>query len=140
MFEDTSRAKRANEDNGRSYYFEQRSIMERDINNGEYLEWGEFNDNLYGTKIDTIKQVILSGKMCVIDCSVKSLKLIQTQEFMPYIVFVKCPTSIDDLYNMKLKAKSASKLNRNVNGFILTLGFLLDNYQLNFWALFSKWL
>jgi guanylate kinase len=88
--------------------------MERDINNAEYLEWGEFNENLYGTKLDSIKQVIQAGKMCVIDCSVKSLKLIANQEFMPYVVFVKCPSSIDDLYNMKLKARSASKLNRNV--------------------------
>ncbi len=93
--------------------------MERDINNAEYLEWGEFNENLYGTKLDSIKQVIQSGRMCVIDCAVKSLKLITNQEFMPYIVFIKSPSSIDDLYNMKLKAKNSTKLNKHVGVFLI---------------------
>lgn len=83
--------------------------MENDIRKGEYLEWGEYNENLYGTKISTIKQVIQSGKMCVIDCSVKALKLINSQEFMPYVVFIKCPQHLEDLYSMKVKAKNPVK-------------------------------
>ena len=106
---DTSRPKRDDEEDGRGYYFETREKMENDIAKGEYLEWGEYNDNLYGTKLNTIKQVIQSGKMCVIDCSAKALKLINNQEFMPYIVFVKAPPQIDELYNMKIRAKNPSK-------------------------------
>ena len=83
--------------------------MESDIAQGEYLEWGEYNENLYGTKLSTIKQVIQSGKMCVLDCSVKAIKLINSQEFMPYIVFVKSPPHIDELYNMKIRAKNPAK-------------------------------
>ena len=65
---DTSRQKREDEEDGRGYYFESREKMENDIAQGEYLERGEFNENLYGTKLRTIKQVIQSGKMCVLDC------------------------------------------------------------------------
>ena len=83
--------------------------MEEDIAKGEYLEWGEFNGNLYGTKLSTIMQVVQSGKMCVIDCSVKALKLLSNQNFMPYIMFIKCPPSIDDLFAMKMMAKNANK-------------------------------
>ena len=108
-FVDTSRAIRENEENGRGYYFETRQAIEADIKKGEYLEWGEHNGNLYGTKLNTIRQVIQSGKMCIIDCAPKALKLLSNQEFMPYIVFVKCPSTIDDLYSMKLKSLNPSK-------------------------------
>ena len=41
--------------------------MEADIMNGKYLEYGDFNGNLYGTRLDTVREVIDSGKMCVLD-------------------------------------------------------------------------
>lgn len=43
--------------------------MDADIRNGRYLEYGELNGNLYGTKLDSILSVVRSGKMCVLDCS-----------------------------------------------------------------------
>ena len=39
----------------------------------------------------------------------KALKLLSNQEFMPYIVFIKCPSTVDDLYSMKLKSLNPSK-------------------------------
>ena len=100
---------RENEENGRGYFFESRQTIELDIKKGEYLEWGEYNGNLYGTKLNTIRQVIQSGKMCIIDCAPKALKLLSNQEFMPYVVFIKCPSCVDDLYSMKLKSLNPSK-------------------------------
>ena len=83
--------------------------MESDIAKGEYLEWGEYNENIYGTKLSTIKQVILTGKMCIVDCSIKAIKLINNQEFMPYIMFIKSPPYIDELFTMKIRAKNPAK-------------------------------
>jgi MAGUK p55 subfamily member 2/6 len=100
---------RENEENGQGYYFESREIIEEDIKNGDYLEWGEYDNNLYGTKLSSIRQVIQSGKMCILDCSTKALKIISNQEFMPYVVFIKSSESVDDLYGMKLKAKNPAK-------------------------------
>lgn len=118
----TSRAIRENEENGRGYYFESRSQIELDIKKGDYLEWGEYNGNLYGTKLNTIRQVIQSGKMCIIDCAPKALKLLSNQEFMPYIVFIKCPSTVDDLYSMKLKSLNPSKFkNVTVNQSLLNI-------------------
>lgn len=116
---------RENEENGRGYYFEVRQAMEADIRKGEYLEWGEYNGNLYGTKLSTIRQVIQSGKMCIIDCSPKALKLLSNQEFMPYVVFVKCPPTVDDLYSMKLKSLNPSKF-KNVS--LLFISFFSKFY------------
>lgn len=43
--------------------------MERQIRQHKFLEYGEYNGNLYGTSLDSIRNVINEGKMCVLDCS-----------------------------------------------------------------------
>ena len=41
--------------------------MESDIRAGKYLEHGDYEGNLYGTKVDSIRDVMRSGKMCILD-------------------------------------------------------------------------
>lgn len=41
--------------------------MECDIKNGRFLEHGEYDGNLYGTKISSIHDVIETGKICILD-------------------------------------------------------------------------
>lgn len=41
--------------------------MEADIKAGRYLEHGEYEGNLYGTRIDSIRAVVEAGKMCILD-------------------------------------------------------------------------
>jgi len=43
--------------------------MEHDIREHKFLEYGENGGNLYGTNLDSIRDVINQGKMCVLDCS-----------------------------------------------------------------------
>ncbi|XP_064598047.1 protein PALS2-like [Liolophura sinensis] len=96
----TSRAPRAGEEHGKGYYFTDRETMQKDIANDMYLEYGEFNGNLYGTHLDTIHEVIKSGKMCVLDVNPTSLKVLKTSEFMPFIVFLAAPSveALRDMY------------------------------------------
>ena len=67
IFTDTSRKPRKDEENGKGYYFANREQMHTDIDEGKYLEWGDFEDNYYGTKLDTVRNVIRSGKTCILD-------------------------------------------------------------------------
>lgn len=89
----TSRAPREGEVHGQGYYFMEREAMEEEIQNENFLEHGEYNGNLYGTKIESIIQVIRSSKMCVLDINPTSLKVLKTPEFMPFIVFIAAPNS-----------------------------------------------
>lgn len=41
--------------------------MEADIKAGKYLEHGEYEGNLYGTKIDSILEVVQTGRTCILD-------------------------------------------------------------------------
>lgn len=64
------------EKDGQMYCFMTRSEMECDIKNGRFLEHGEYDGNLYGTKINSIHEVMETGKICILDVNpqVKDLK------------------------------------------------------------------
>lgn len=63
----TSRKPREDEKDGQAYKFVSRSEMEADIKAGKYLEHGEYEGNLYGTKIDSILEVVQTGRTCILD-------------------------------------------------------------------------
>jgi guanylate kinase len=52
------------------------------------MEYGQFDGCYYGTKFETIREVIRSSRMCILDISPQAAKSIKTSEFMPYIVFI----------------------------------------------------
>jgi len=105
---DTSRPPRDGETSGRAYNFIERELMHHDITMGAYLEWGEHNGHFYGTKLDAVRDIINSGKTCIIDCDASSLKLLKTAEFMPYIVFIESP-SLDILITHNHNANGSTK-------------------------------
>lgn len=59
---DTSRTPRVLEENGSNYWFTDREEMEEEIRQNNFLEHGEHNGNLYGTHLDSIRDVIKQGK------------------------------------------------------------------------------
>ncbi|XP_036395247.1 MAGUK p55 subfamily member 6a isoform X1 [Megalops cyprinoides] len=87
----TSRSPREEERDGQSYCFVTRTEMEGDIKAGRYLEHGEYDGNLYGTKIDSIHEVVNTGRTCILDVNPQALKVLKTSEFMPYVVFIAAP-------------------------------------------------
>ena len=65
----TSRPIKEDEVDGKQYHFVRREIMEQEIKDGQYLEAGELLGHLYGTKLDSIRNIIRNGKMAVLDCN-----------------------------------------------------------------------
>lgn len=41
--------------------------MEVDVKAGRFLEHGEYDGNLYGTKIESIHEVVATGRSCILD-------------------------------------------------------------------------
>ncbi|CAL1276289.1 unnamed protein product [Larinioides sclopetarius] len=95
----TSRPIRDTETDGKNYFFVTKEAMEADIAENKYLEYGEHNGHLYGTKLESVRAIIRAGKMCILDCNPQALKILKTSEFMPYVVFIAAPP-IDQLKNM----------------------------------------
>ncbi|XP_044529088.1 MAGUK p55 subfamily member 2 isoform X2 [Gracilinanus agilis] len=87
----TSRRPKDTEREGQGYSFVTRAEMETDIRAGRYLEHGEYEGNLYGTRIDSIRNVLSAGKVCVLDVNPQAVKVLRTAEFVPYVVFIEAP-------------------------------------------------
>lgn len=64
---DTSREIRPGETDGESYWFVTPEHMERDIAGNKFVEFGEYEGSYYGTKYDAVRQVVRSGRMCILD-------------------------------------------------------------------------
>ena len=67
MSVDTSRAPKDGEIDGKDYHFVPRAVFEADITSHKFVEFGEFEKNLYGTSLEAIRQVINIGKICVLN-------------------------------------------------------------------------
>ncbi|KAK6967253.1 MAGUK p55 subfamily member 6 [Biomphalaria glabrata] len=107
----TTRPKKPNEVDGQGYYFIDGETMEAEIKKNMYIDHGEFGGYLYGTRLSTIKEVIRSGKICVLDISARSLKFIQSPEFKPYIIFIAAPSveALKVMYNEGKKVNNNTK-------------------------------
>ncbi|XP_035774225.1 MAGUK p55 subfamily member 6-like isoform X3 [Anopheles albimanus] len=111
----TSRQPRPLEESGKAYWFTDREEMEQDIRENKFLEFGEHHGNLYGTHLDSIRDVIRQGKMCVLDCSPAALKILHNSpEFMPFVVFIAAP-GMEQLKLLYSERRSASGSTRNLH-------------------------
>ncbi|XP_016416886.1 disks large homolog 2-like isoform X6 [Sinocyclocheilus rhinocerous] len=109
--EDTTRPKRDYEVDGRDYHFvTSREQMEKDIQDHKFIEAGQYNDNLYGTSVQSVKYVAERGKHCILDVSGNAIKRLQVAQLYPIAIFIK-PRSIESLMEMnkRLTEEQAKK-------------------------------
>ena len=64
---DTTRLPRKDEEHGRNYFFVTNDQMMRDIAANEYLEYGTHEEAMYGTKLETIRNIHGQGLMAILD-------------------------------------------------------------------------
>ncbi|XP_069046121.1 disks large homolog 2 isoform X7 [Lepisosteus oculatus] len=108
---DTTRPKRDYEVDGRDYHFvTSREQMEKDIQEHKFIEAGQYNDNLYGTSVQSVKYVAERGKHCILDVSGNAIKRLQVAQLYPIAIFIK-PKSIESLMEMnkRLTEEQAKK-------------------------------
>ncbi|XP_056417335.1 disks large homolog 2 isoform X1 [Hyla sarda] len=93
----TTRPKRDYEVDGRDYHFVvSREQMEKDIQEHKFIEAGQYNDNLYGTSVQSVKFVAERGKHCILDVSGNAIKRLQVAQLHPIAIFIK-PKSAESL-------------------------------------------
>uniref|UniRef100_A0A8C7Q5V9 Membrane protein, palmitoylated 2b (MAGUK p55 subfamily member 2) n=1 Tax=Oncorhynchus mykiss TaxID=8022 RepID=A0A8C7Q5V9_ONCMY len=109
----TSRKPKVDEKDGQMYSFMTRTEMDTDIKNGRFLEHGEYDGNLYGTKINSIHEVVDAGKICILDVNPQALKVLRTSEFLPYVVFIEAP-DYEVLKAMNKSAKEAGVMTKQL--------------------------
>ncbi|XP_029564155.1 MAGUK p55 subfamily member 5-A isoform X1 [Salmo trutta] len=88
----TTRSPRIHEKNGREYHFVNRLAFETDDAAGKFIESGEYDRNLYGTSSDSVRQVINSGRICLLCLHTKSLRVLWSSNLKPYVIFLAPPS------------------------------------------------
>ncbi|KPJ15670.1 MAGUK p55 subfamily member 5 [Papilio machaon] len=106
--EDTSRPRKDHEVPGQDYHFISRTQFEADILNRKFVEHGEYEKAYYGTSLEAIREVVSSGKICVLNLHPQSLRLLRASDLKPYTVFV-APPSLEKLRQKKIRNGEAFK-------------------------------
>uniref|UniRef100_A0A8D8WF33 Disks large 1 tumor suppressor protein n=1 Tax=Cacopsylla melanoneura TaxID=428564 RepID=A0A8D8WF33_9HEMI len=108
----TTRARREYEVDARDYHFvASREQMEKDIQNHLFIEAGQYNDNLYGTSVASVRDVAEKGKHCILDVSGNAIKRLQVASLYPIAVFIK-PKSVESIMEMnkRMTEEQAKKM------------------------------
>ncbi|XP_053197742.1 MAGUK p55 subfamily member 3-like [Scomber japonicus] len=101
----TTRPRKCHEREGVEYHFISKAAFEADIQNGKFIEYGEYKDNLYGTSLESIHRILDQNKVCLVDVQPEALKTLRTAEFKPYVIFVR--PSIFDSQRKRLGSSSS---------------------------------
>ncbi|XP_054980439.1 disks large homolog 1 isoform X22 [Sorex araneus] len=96
----TTRPKRDYEVDGRDYHFvTSREQMEKDIQEHKFIEAGQYNNHLYGTSVQSVREVAEKGKHCILDVSGNAIKRLQIAQLYPISIFIK-PKSMENIIEM----------------------------------------
>uniref|UniRef100_A0A3B3B945 Disks large homolog 1 n=1 Tax=Oryzias melastigma TaxID=30732 RepID=A0A3B3B945_ORYME len=107
----TTRPKREYEVDGRDYHFVvSKEQMEKDIQDHHFIEAGQYNNHLYGTSVQSVREVAEKGKHCILDVSGNAIKRLQLTQLHPIAIFIK-PKSVENIMEMnkRLTEEQAKK-------------------------------
>jgi guanylate kinase len=112
----TSRPKRANEVDGKDYFFISLEEFMNNIRIGALVEWEEIYGNYYGTLRREIDRALLAGFSMVFDIDVKGALSIKRQyPEQSVLIFIE-PPSLDELIHRlkNRKTEDAESLKRRI--------------------------
>ncbi len=89
----TTRAPRIGEVNGIDYFFVTKEEFEKDINNGDFLEYAKVHDNYYGTSLKPIKKALDESKLVIFDIDVQGHEIVRSKlDAITTSVFITTPS------------------------------------------------
>jgi len=99
----TTRRPRQGEKDGVDYFFTDRTAFQDMAGRGEFLEWAEFNGNLYGTTRAFVEGQMKTGKDVILDIDVQGAHQVKSKVEGSTAIFV-LPPSFAEL-ERRLKAR-----------------------------------
>lgn len=92
----TTRAPRAGERDGVDYHFLSREDFQRRLRENQFLEWAEYNGNLYGTPRWPMDQALARGRTFLLEIEVQGTRQLRQAGVPGLYVFI-APPSLDEL-------------------------------------------
>ncbi|XP_067108970.1 MAGUK p55 subfamily member 7-like [Osmerus mordax] len=105
----TTRKRRSQERDGVDYHFVSRETFEKAILDHRFIEYGQHKGNYYGLSVSSVHQVLVMGKVCLLDVQPQTILRLYTAEQKPFVVFVK-PPALEELRLTRRRAKLLSDL------------------------------
>jgi guanylate kinase len=103
----TTRPPRPNEVDGVDYTFVTRQRFQQLIDEGAFLEWADYNGNLYGTLADRVERARADGHDIVLKIEVKGAE--QVRQRVPDGIFIfVVPPSVDELVRRQITRNTES--------------------------------
>ena len=88
----TTRAPRGHEKDGVEYFFVDRDEFNRMARQKEFLEWAEYNGNLYGTSRQFVEENLASGKAVILDIDVQGAGQVKSKVDRAVTIFLMPPS------------------------------------------------
>jgi guanylate kinase len=88
----TTRRKRDDEVDGRDYFFVDESEFRRLVAEGEFLEWAEYNEHLYGTSWKAIDRGLAGGRELLLEIEVQGARQVRARRPDARLVFLLPPS------------------------------------------------
>ncbi len=89
----TTRAPRIGEINGVDYFFVTKDEFEKDIENGDFLEYAKVHDNYYGTSLKPINKALQESKLVIFDIDVQGHEIVRSKlDSITTSVFITTPS------------------------------------------------
>ncbi len=105
----TTRQKRANEMDGKDYYFLTVDEFKRKMHRHEFLEWEEvYKDRFYGTLKSEVRRVLDESKVVLFDVDVEGGITIRSHYPKQILDVFVMPPSVDDLHRRLVARASES--------------------------------
>ena len=124
----TTRAPREGEVNGVDYFFVTKEEFEKDINNGDFLEYAKVHDNYYGTSLKPIKEALEQGKLVIFDIDVQGHEIVRNKlDSIVTSVFITTPslTLLEERLNAR-NTDSIEIIEKRINNAKIEVGFFQD--------------
>ncbi len=89
----TTREPRIGEENGVDYFFVSKDEFEKDIENGDFLEYAKVHDNYYGTSLKPINKALEESKLVIFDIDVQGHEIVRNKlDAIVTSVFITTPS------------------------------------------------
>lgn len=88
----TTRKPREGEVDGRDYVFLSREEFEKWIDEGRFLEWAGYSDNLYGTPEQKVEEYLEDGRSVILEIELQGARKVREKRPDAVMVFVRAPS------------------------------------------------
>lgn len=88
----TTRPPRPGEVNGKHYWFQTTEQFVHDRSEGRFLEWAEYNRNLYGTPCQPVYEALQAGRTVLLEIEVQGAIQVRDRAPTALFIFIRPPS------------------------------------------------